>query len=49
LLDGLVGFMDGHPRAGIAAPQLFNDDGTFQPNCRRVPTRRAGVARLACG
>lgn len=45
LLDGLVGFMDGHPRAGIAAPQLFNDDGTFQPNCRRVPTPAALALR----
>ena len=38
LLDRLVAFMDAHPRAGIAAPQLFNDDGTMQPNCRRFPT-----------
>jgi len=38
LLDRLVAFMDDHPRAGIAAPRLFYDDGTPQPNCRRFPT-----------
>ncbi|MBZ5591982.1 MAG: glycosyltransferase family 2 protein [Acidobacteriia bacterium] len=38
LLDRLVAFMDAHPQAGIAAPQLYNDDGTVQPNCRRFPT-----------
>jgi GT2 family glycosyltransferase len=38
LLDRLVAFMDAHPRAGIAAPQLLNGDGTIQPNCRRFPT-----------
>ena len=38
LLDRLVEFMDCHPKAGIAAPQLFHEDGTRQPNCRRFPT-----------
>jgi hypothetical protein len=38
LLDRLVAFMEEHPDAGIAAPQLFHDDGTLQPNCRRFPT-----------
>ena len=38
LLDRLVAFMDTHPQAAIAAPQLYNDDGTPQPNCRRFPT-----------
>jgi len=38
LLDGLVEFMDRHPEAGIAAPQLFHEDGTRQPNGRRFPT-----------
>ena len=38
LLDRLVQFMDLHPEAGIAAPRLFNEDGTRQPNCRRFPT-----------
>jgi GT2 family glycosyltransferase len=45
LLDRLVAFMDAHPRAGIAAPQLFNDDGTIQPNCRRFPTPGALALR----
>jgi len=38
MLDRLVEFMDLHPDAGIAAPQLFHEDGTRQPNCRRFPT-----------
>jgi hypothetical protein len=45
LLDRLVAFMDAHPRAAIAAPQLFNDDGTMQPNCRRFPTPGALALR----
>jgi GT2 family glycosyltransferase len=45
LLDRLVSFMDAHPRAGIAAPQLLNDDGTMQPNCRRFPTPGALALR----
>jgi len=38
LLDRLVDFMDRHPKTGIAAPQLFHEDGARQPNCRRFPT-----------
>ena len=38
LLDRLVEFMDRHPEASIAAPQLLNEDGTRQPNCRHFPT-----------
>ncbi len=45
LLDRLVAFMDEHPQAGIAAPQLFNDDGTIQPNCRRFPNPLALALR----
>lgn len=45
LLDRLLAFMDAHPRAGVAAPQLFNDDGTIQPNCRRFPTPGALALR----
>ena len=45
LLDRLVAFMDSHPRAAIAAPQLLNDDGTTQPNCRRFPTPGALALR----
>ena len=45
LLDRLVAFMDAHPRAGVAAPQLYNDDGTVQPNCRRFPTPGALALR----
>jgi GT2 family glycosyltransferase len=44
LLDRLVAFMDDHPETGIAAPRLFYEDGTPQPNCRRFPT--AGTLAL---
>ncbi len=37
LLDRLVGFLDAHPGAAIAAPQLYYPDGTMQPNVRRFP------------
>lgn len=38
LLDRLVAFLDANPQAAIAAPQLYNPDGTVQPNGRRFPT-----------
>jgi N-acetylglucosaminyl-diphospho-decaprenol L-rhamnosyltransferase len=38
MLDRLVGFLDAHPDAAIAAPQLYYPDGTIQPNVRRFPT-----------
>ena len=38
LLDQLVRFLDAHPKAAIAAPQLYYPDGTMQPNVRRFPT-----------
>lgn len=41
LLDRLVDFMDDHPDVGIAAPQLFDPDGTLQANCRSFATPRA--------
>ncbi|MFH1502989.1 MAG: sugar transferase [Candidatus Eisenbacteria bacterium] len=37
-LRALVGFMDGHPDAGMAAAKLLNDDGTVQDSCRRFYT-----------
>ncbi len=37
MLDGLVGFLDAHPEAAIAAPQLYYPDGTMQSNVRRFP------------
>jgi GT2 family glycosyltransferase len=38
MLDRLVGFLDAHAEAAIAAPQLYYPDGTMQPNVRRFPT-----------
>lgn len=45
LLDELVAFLDTHPRAAIAAPQLYDPDGTMQPNVRRFPTPTALALR----
>ena len=45
LLDGLVAFMDGHPDSGVAAPLIWNEDGTLQANCRRFPTPAALASR----
>ena len=38
LLDELVAFLDVHPRAAIVTPQLYDPDGSIQPNVRRFPT-----------
>lgn len=38
LLDRLVAFLDAHPEAAIAAPQLYYPDGAIQPNVRHFPT-----------
>ena len=45
LLDRLVEFLDSHPQAAIAAPQLFDRDGTMQPNVRHFPTPAALALR----
>ena len=34
----LLSFFDGHPQAGVVAPQLLNSDGTIQRSCRQFPT-----------
>jgi GT2 family glycosyltransferase len=41
----LVSFVDGHPRCGIAGPQLLWPDGTWQPSRRRFPTVRGTLVR----
>jgi GT2 family glycosyltransferase len=41
----LVGFADGHPRCGIAAPQMVWPDGSWQPSRRRFPTVRGTLVR----
>jgi len=52
----LVRFMDGHPDAGVVAPQFVYGDGTFQPSAKRFPRlryvlagRRSPFARFAPG
>jgi N-acetylglucosaminyl-diphospho-decaprenol L-rhamnosyltransferase len=37
-VENLVGFMDAHPEAGIAAPRLEYPDGTLQASCRTFYT-----------
>jgi N-acetylglucosaminyl-diphospho-decaprenol L-rhamnosyltransferase len=37
-LDGLVEFMETHPKAGIAASRLLNEDGSLQHSCRSFYT-----------
>jgi len=41
----LATFMDSHPRAGIAGPQLRWPDGRWQPSRRRFPTVTGTVVR----
>jgi GT2 family glycosyltransferase len=41
----LVRFADGHPRCGIAGPQLRWPDGSWQPSRRRFPTVRGTLVR----
>lgn len=45
LLERLVAFLDAHPNAAIAAPQLYYPDGIIQPNLRRFPTPAALASR----
>ena len=45
LLDRLAAFLDAHPQAAIAAPQLYYPDGAIQPNVRRYPTPSALALR----
>jgi GT2 family glycosyltransferase len=48
----LVAFADGHPRCGLAGPQMRWPDGSWQPSRRRFPTvggtlvRRTPLRRL---
>ena len=44
-LDALLAVADAHPRAGIVAPQLLNEDGTIQDSCRRFYTLRTMIMR----
>jgi GT2 family glycosyltransferase len=37
--DRLIEFMEGHPQVGICGPKVFNQDGSFQKQCRRGEPR----------
>jgi N-acetylglucosaminyl-diphospho-decaprenol L-rhamnosyltransferase len=37
-LEALAGFLEAHPRVGMAGPRLLNPDGTTQPAAFRFPT-----------
>jgi GT2 family glycosyltransferase len=41
----LVEHADGHPRCGIAGPQVLWPDGSWQPTRRRFPTVRGTIVR----
>lgn len=42
---GLVRFMEEHPDVGVCGPKVLNQDGTFQPQCRRsFPTISSSLA-----
>lgn len=41
----LAGFMDQHPRCGIAGPRMSWPDGTWQPSRRRFPTISGTIVR----
>jgi GT2 family glycosyltransferase len=44
-VSALVRFADGHPRCGIAGPQMHWPDGSWQPSRRRFPTVRGTLVR----
>jgi GT2 family glycosyltransferase len=44
-VDALVATMDERPRCGIAGPQLFWPDGTWQPSRRAFPTVSGTIVR----
>ena len=47
VLRTMVEFMDRHPDAGVSGCKLQNEDGTFQPACRRsVPTPAVSLMRM---
>ena len=37
-LDAMRGYMERHPRAGMAGPRLVNADGSLQPSCFAFPS-----------
>jgi N-acetylglucosaminyl-diphospho-decaprenol L-rhamnosyltransferase len=41
----LRAFMEGHPRCGIAGPQMVFPDGAWQPSRRRFPTVTGTIVR----
>jgi GT2 family glycosyltransferase len=41
----LCGFMEDHPRCGVAGPRMVFPDGTAQPSRRRFPTVTGTVVR----
>ena len=45
-LEGLVAFMESHPRAGAAGARLLNPDGSLQPSCHPMLTPGRELWRL---
>jgi GT2 family glycosyltransferase len=44
-VDALRGFMEEHPRCGIAGPRMEFPDGSWQPSRRRFPTVGGTIVR----
>jgi hypothetical protein len=42
-VSALVGYLESHPRVGIAAPKLVNPDGSLQLSCRSFPSYSTGL------
>lgn len=38
-LDGLMNYLEDHPKTGIVGPKVLNSDGSFQPHCKRGEAR----------
>lgn len=46
-LKSLYEFMEDHPHVGIVGPKVLNEDGSFQPQCKRgLPTPLSSLAHM---
>jgi N-acetylglucosaminyl-diphospho-decaprenol L-rhamnosyltransferase len=45
-IDGMMDYLEGHPRAGAAGPRLLNPDGSLQFSCSPAPTLWTETRRL---
>lgn len=45
----VIGYLEGHPGAGIAAPLIRNPDGTVQFSCREFPSMKTAFVHAFLG